>query len=263
MESLSLEEENIIKDIRNLFRLKREQNYTAVKDIRYLFRQEKETKTIKDRILRDIKNLFEHEKEEENYYKPVRVSNFWSNNYIEYEDNGDRNKTLSVKECSNKVSPYLKDIINNPKKSDTSKIQLIIANNFISSIDNDEERVMHSKSDNMEIIMNDKADKIIEELSDSLKNRYQNNLQSMKGSEFVLYYVQLLYYKCHKINPNRGGSYIDSPDWIKNKKATKSPINKKDNKYFQYTVTVTLNPEEICKNPKRITKVKPFLNKYN
>ena len=44
MESLSLEKENIIKDIRNPFRLKKEQNYTAVKDIRNLFRQEKETK---------------------------------------------------------------------------------------------------------------------------------------------------------------------------------------------------------------------------
>ena len=39
----------------------------------------------------------------------------------------------------------------------------------------------------------------------------------MKGSEFVFGYVQLLYYQCRKINPNRGGSYIDSPDWIKNK----------------------------------------------
>ena len=94
MESLSLEEENIIKDI-NLFRLKIEHNYTAVKDIRNLLRQEKETKAIKDRILRDIKNIFEHEKEEENYYKSVRVSYFWSNNYIEYESNGDENKTLS------------------------------------------------------------------------------------------------------------------------------------------------------------------------
>ena len=53
MESLVLEKENIIKDIRNLFR------------------QEKETKAIKDGILRDIKNLSEHEKEEENYYEPV------------------------------------------------------------------------------------------------------------------------------------------------------------------------------------------------
>ena len=104
MESLSLEEENIIKDIRNLLRLKKGQNYTVVKDIRNLFRQEKETNAIKDRILRDIKNLLEHENEEENYYKPVRVSNFWSNSYIEYESNGDRNKTLSVEEYLNKIS---------------------------------------------------------------------------------------------------------------------------------------------------------------
>ena len=61
MESFSLEEENIIKDIRNLFRQNKELNYTAIKDIRNLFRLEEATKTIKDRILRDIKNLFEHE----------------------------------------------------------------------------------------------------------------------------------------------------------------------------------------------------------
>ena len=82
MESLSLKEENLIKYIRNIFRLKnKELNYTAIKDIRNPFRQKKkETKAIKDRTLRDIKNLFEDEEEKEDYYKPVRVNNFWSNN---------------------------------------------------------------------------------------------------------------------------------------------------------------------------------------
>ena len=138
MENRRPEEDKIIKDIINLFRLNKELNCTAIRDIRNQFRREKETKAIKDRILRDIKNLFGHEKEEENYYKPVRVNNSWSNNYIEYESNVDRNKTLSVEEYLNKIRPYLKDIINNLKKSDTWKIQLTIANNFISSIDNDE-----------------------------------------------------------------------------------------------------------------------------
>ena len=96
-------------------------------------------------MLRDIKNLFEHEEEEENCYKPVRVSNFWSNDFIEYESNSYRNKTVWVEEYLNKIRRYLKDIINNLKKSDTWKIQLRIANNFISSIDNDEERVMLTK----------------------------------------------------------------------------------------------------------------------
>ena len=86
------------------------------------------------------------------------------------------------------------------------EIQLTIANNFISSIDNDEEHVMHSKSDNIEIMINDEADEVIKELFDSLKNRYQNNLESMKGSAFVFDYVQLLCYKCRKLNPSNGGS---------------------------------------------------------
>ena len=62
MESLSPKEEDIIKDIRNLFRLKKEQSYTAVKDIKNLFRLKKEIKGIKDIVLKNIKNLFEYEK---------------------------------------------------------------------------------------------------------------------------------------------------------------------------------------------------------
>ena len=84
----------------------------------------------------------------------------------------------------------------------------------------------------------------------------------MKGSEFVFNYVHLLYYKCHKISPNRGGSNIDAPDWIQNKKTVINSINKKD-RCVQYAVIVTLNHEEIRKNLQRITKIKTFINKYN
>ena len=54
--------------------------------------------------------------------------------------------------------------------------------------------------------------KLLKKLFKSLKNRYQNNFELMKSSESVFDNVHLLYYKCHKINSNRGGSYID---WIK------------------------------------------------
>ena len=135
-----------------------------MKGIRNLFRLEKETKGINGRIIRDIRNLFE------NYYKPVRVNNFWSNNYVKHKSNDNSNKTLSVEEYLNKIRPHLKGIINNLKKSHTWESQLTIANNFISSIDNDEEHVMHSKSDIIEIMINDKADELIKELFDSLKN---------------------------------------------------------------------------------------------
>ena len=141
---------------------------------------------------------------------------------------------------------YLIDIINNLKKSDSWKIQVAIANNIISSIDNDEEHVIRSKSHNKEVMMNDEAADIIKELSDSPKSRYQNNLESMKGGYFVFDYVLLYSYKYYKIKPNCGGSYIDCPDWIKKKKK-----KKKDKKHFQYTVTVAIKS---FKNKRKIRK---------
>ena len=65
---------------------------------------------------------------------------------------------------------------------------------------------MHSKSGNIEIMINDGADEVINERFDSLKNRYQNNLESFCTSLCSIHSVYFLYCKCHKINPNRGES---------------------------------------------------------
>ena len=71
----------------------------TIKNIRNLFRLETETEVIKDEILRDIKNVFDE------YYKPVRANNFWSNNYIEYTSNSDQNRMQSVKQYLDKSIP--------------------------------------------------------------------------------------------------------------------------------------------------------------
>ena len=68
---------------------------------------------------------------------------------------------------------------------------------------------MHSKSDNIVIMINDEADEGIKKLFKLLKSRHQNNLKSKRGSEFVFDYARLLYYKCYKINPNYEGSDTD------------------------------------------------------
>ena len=70
-------------------------------------------------------------------------------------------KRYQLKHILNKIEPYLKNIINDLKKSDAQKIQLPLAINFISSKDNDEERAMHSKSDNIEIMIDEKIDEAI------------------------------------------------------------------------------------------------------
>ena len=63
-----------------------------------------------------------------------------------------------------------------------------------------------------------------------------------------------MYYNLNKVSLSRSGSYIDSPKWLKNKKATIYPQNKKDDKCFQYALTVQLNYEKIKKDPQRISK---------
>ena len=103
---------------------------------------------IKDKIIRDIRTLFE---QEEYYYKPKRVSSIWNNNYIEYEISGYKNSNLSLDKYLNKVKPYLRDIMTDLQSSDTWKIQLAIAVNFIYSKDNEEEHVTHSTSDNIKV----------------------------------------------------------------------------------------------------------------
>ena len=91
------------------FRLKKEIDENTIKSTTNLFRLKKENEAIKDRMIRNIAN--QSEKEKNDYYKPVRVRNFWSRNYIECESNGGRNKTLSIEEYVNKIRPHLKDII--------------------------------------------------------------------------------------------------------------------------------------------------------
>ena len=76
------------------------------------------------------------------------------------------------------------------------------------------------------------------------------------------YSVDLLYYKLHKTILNRGGAYTDSPEWLKNKKATINPKNNGD-KCFQYAVTVALNYQNIKNDLQRILNIQPFVGQYN
>ena len=107
----------------------------------------------------------------------------------------------------------MKDIKIDLQKYDTCKVHLTISVNFVSSIDNNEEQVIQSKSDNKEFMSHDKADEVIKELFEPILSTYQIGLEkSTKGSVFIFDGVNLPYYKCHKTNFKRGGSYVDFLD---------------------------------------------------
>ena len=95
--------------------------------------------------------------------------------------------------------------------SSKSKIQLAMAINFFSSKYSDETRTMHTKSNNVEIMIGSETKEIIEDLFEPFLEKYQEGLEeSMRRSEFVYDSVDVLHYNLNKINLSRGGSYIDS-----------------------------------------------------
>ena len=107
--------------------------------------------------------------------------------------------------------------------------------------------------------MGNETDDIIKKLFESFLTNYQKEETILRnGSDFAFESVDLLSYSVHKISLKRGKSYIKSPEWVLNRRATINPKNK-DNKCFQYSITVVLNHQNI----ERISKIEPFINQYN
>ena len=118
-------------------------------------------------------------------------------------------------------------MINDYKSKGEWKIQLTAEINFTSlKPDSDETRIMHTKSDNTEIMTGSDTNEVIKELFKSFLERNQEGLQEkMRGSEFEFDGIHLLYYDFNEISLNIGGSYIESAKWIKDKKSTINRFN--------------------------------------
>ena len=199
---------------------------------------------------------------EEDYYKPTEVKNAFDGNYVLYESRGDGKLTLY--EYFNKIKPHLKDMIDDYKLKGEWKIQITMRIIFISFIHKNETQVMHTKSDNVEIMNGTDTSDAINKLINSFMERYQEGLETkMKGSSYIFERIDLLEYHLYKISLNRGCSYINSPIWIKKKGVAINPKNTKNNNCFQYAITTSLNHQNINHNPERPSKLEPFINNYN
>ena len=174
------------------------------------------------------------------------------------------NEILTFEEYLALIEPYFRELINDHKNKGEWKIQLMAQINFISlRSGSDETRVVHTRSVNEKFMNGSDTDEIIKELFKSFLQRYQENLQEkMKDSDVAFDGVDYLYYDLNKITISKGGSSIDSPKWLKNKKSTINPKNN-DYKCFPYAVTLALNLDKINKNSQRISKIKPFIEEYN
>ena len=262
------------KNIRKSFRVKKESKDIIGKEKRRVekIRPKKESKKILE-IKKIVNSLLLNKKQKikqiekiisipkKNVYKPIKISGAFSDNFVEYKSDSKKDKSISISGYLNNIREHLRKLINDKKKSGGWKIQLVLKIKIICSKNFNETRDMYSKSDNFEIMMGVDTNEVIKNRFNSVLQRYQKGLQeSMRGSDFVFNYVESLNYIFHKIDVKSSGSYIETPKWVKNKKATINPQNKDDDKCFQYAVTIALNYDRIENHPERVSKVKPFIN---
>ena len=106
------------------------------------------------------------------------------------------------------------------------------------------------------------VDDAVNDLLWTLRENYSDDLKRMDRSEYHFERVVLLRCKLHKISLRRGGSYIHSPKWIKNKHGTINPKNE-DDKCIIYAIIPSLHHHEIDNHPERISKLKLYINDYN
>ena len=124
-------------------------------------------------------------------------------------------------------------------------------------------RAMYTGSVCEEFMSGSETEEIVEKLFWSLLQRYQDSLnEKMRGSGFIFNGVNYLFYDFNRVSISKGGSYIESPKWLKDKKCTVNQKNN-DNKCFQYATTLALNHDKINKHPQRISRINPFIENYN
>ena len=147
--------------------------------------------------IKDIEELFKISIDKD-YYKPKLNKSAYNKNYAQYESKGD--KILALKEYLALIEKYLRELIEEYKLKGEWKVQLTIEVNFISlKPGSDETRIMYTRSDNVEIMFGYDNDDIIEQLSESLLEKYEENLQNkMKESDFEFDGVNFLHYYFNK-----------------------------------------------------------------
>ena len=259
--------DDFIENIRDLFntnvdkKINNTNDEDFIENIKDLFNNKLDKKinnnNTNDEFIEKIRDLFSILD-----YEPLLIKTGFDNNYLKYMSNG--NNALSFNEYLELIKPYLYDLINVYKAKGEWKLQLSAEISFVSKKpDSNEIRIMYTRSTPEEIIIGCETEEVAENLIMLLLQKYQDNLQNkMKGSDFIFNGINYLYYDLNRITISKGGSYIESPKWLKDKKCT---INQKntDNKCFQYATTLALNFNNIDKHHQRISKIKPFIDNYN
>ena len=146
----------------------------------------------------------------------------------------------------------------------TRKLQLDIKVNTKNILNPIDKRIFVAKSTNVETTPTGDINEVTTKLINSLHSNFDKQLLiSRKGSNFKFSDIEELNIHIHQINLKRGSSYVKTPEWIKNKKATINPYNTNDEYCFAHSIVISLYHEQIGKNPQRNAKLRPYCKHFD
>ena len=174
--------------------------------------------------------------------------------YQRYHFRGDKLRNMSVNSYLDKIIPYLSMLIDENKAYEQN-IQLDLGFNMVYI--SDSRRITHfSRSDNIICMSSSNTNKIMDKLLTSFQEKFDDDLVlSQEGSSFVYESVEECNMHFHKIDLRRGSSFIDTPEWLKNKKATINLQNTNNAYCFMYAIAIALFHEALGNNPGHISKI--------
>ena len=149
------------------------------------------------------------------------------------------------------------------KNDDSYKFQLNIGVEFVSRKDANYIIEKPVWSLNHVIMEGTDLNDVYEDINEELLQQFEIVQSKLDKSDYIFRRIYEMTYHCHKVDLIRGSSYIDLPDWVKDKYCCINPNNFYDDKCFQYAVVAALHHAEIDSHPERITKLEPFINRYN
>ena len=200
--------------------------------------------------LKDLEYMFN---DIENYYYPILTKQSFDGNYQTYTCTGDKDNTMSINEYISVIDPYLLDLVVRKRMLDSNKIQLVIAIDLV-NLSTRNIITLYVKSKNVICTPADNTNDISHDLVSSLLEYYNEKvLLCRTDSSYVLYSVNELSIHCHTLDLIKTDTYIPSPEWLDDKKATINPNNPNDNYCFAYAATIAIYHGEIRSHPERIS----------
>ena len=216
------------------------------------------------RIVEDVANANVVDLALSKRFEPREIEGAFDGNFVRFRSKGveEYQGVVSVEQYLQRTKHHVERVLEEMvRRGGSWKVQLNVAILFRKR-DGSEEYETQIWSSPHTVMEGTDMEEFLDEMRVYLLRQYEKVINTMEASDYVFVRIVEMTYHCHRVDLNRGGSYIELPDWVKNKKCCINPKND-DDECFKWAVLAALHHKEIGVHPERISKLRSYVDRYN